>query len=272
MLGMLNATFKDLKPKKALSQFGGEIKARVGARDMKLVFAVSVALIIIGFGSALDDPALSFYGEPQYAIKALTSDTTLDQGSKFRMELYITGAGDVNLSRIFVSIPKYIVNNGKVKLTELKYIPIDPGNGTYRGKPEINDSMNSSFYLPVDPILYQLPAERGEIFSPKMLILGEASYLVNETYYAPFTVDFVIAKNATGGDREIYINYIYKYINKWYQDTKIIRVHINHWYETDSWIRKLQWGAMIGIGLSLLLLIRDFLLRPLIYLWRLVWG
>lgn len=198
----------------------------------------------------------SFYGEPQYAIKVQTSDTTLDPGTPFKIELFITGAGDVNFSRISISIPDYIITKRIVKFTSLNYTVIDQKNRIIRGNPKIQNE-EPSFYVIVPDILYMLPAENGDNFSPKPLTFGEATYQLNGTNYAPYTVDFVVANNATAGDRDISINFIYKYIDKWYQDAKTIRLHINHWYETEFWRTALELGAILGIILSLLLIKRE---------------
>jgi hypothetical protein len=145
---------------------------------MKLALVFLFAIIIVNSSRALGDTP-SFYGEPQYEIKTQTSDTTLDSGSQFRMELFITGAGDVNFSRIFVSIPQYIVKNEKVKLTKLNYAWIDPKNRTIRGNPEVQE-IAPSFYLLVPDIWYMLPAEKSNMYSTMPLVFGETSYLVME--------------------------------------------------------------------------------------------
>jgi|WetSurSiteA1Bulk_404760.scaffolds.fasta_scaffold32172_1 hypothetical protein len=52
---------------------------------------------------------MSFNGEPSYNILVHTSDPHLDPGDKFKIEIFISGAGDVDLSRISFSIPQFIV-------------------------------------------------------------------------------------------------------------------------------------------------------------------
>jgi hypothetical protein len=200
----------------------------------------------------------SFHGEPQYTLKIQTSDTILNPGGKFKMELGITGVGDVNLSKILVSIPQYIVKGGKIKLTTLNYSWVDPKKNTVHPTPEVQDQ-EPSFYLILPDIWYMLVAEGSNTFSPKPQIFGEASYQLNGTNYAPYTIDFVIANNATAGDRDIFINFIYKYADKWYQDSKTVRLHINHWYETGFWQTFLQWAALLGFTLTFLLLMKELI-------------
>jgi hypothetical protein len=71
---------------------------------------------------------MSFNGEPSYNILVHTSDPHLDPGDKFKIEIFISGAGDVDLSRISFSIPQFIVKGGKVKLTIL-YVFSSPLDG-----------------------------------------------------------------------------------------------------------------------------------------------
>ena len=82
-------------------------------------------------------------------------------------------------------------------------------------------------------------------------------YQLNGTNYAPYTIDFAIANNASAGDRDILISFIYKYGGKWYQDSKTIRLHINHWYEKSFWQDFLQLTILLGFALTLLLLLKE---------------
>ena len=101
-------------------------------------------------------------------------------------------------------------------------------------------------WLPKEKIIFHLPQ-----------IFGESTYQINGTSYAPYTVDFIANDNVSAGDYDIPINYIYKYSGKWYQDTKIIKLHLNHWYETKFWQTILQSGAILGIILTIVLLLKE---------------
>lgn len=212
---------------------------------MKLALLALLA-IIISSSEALND-TLSFNGEPQYALKILTSDTVLDSGDHFRIQLFIIGAGDVDFSRISVTIPEYIVDGGKINLTSLVFPPVELNK---KLDPTVEAiELLPSFYRVPQPVLYMLPAvDATNSFSGgRPMTIGESFYLVNGTYYAPFTVDFAVPKNATAGDREIYINLIYKYYDKWYQDSKTVKLHINHWYERWYWQNLLQFATLLGL-------------------------
>ncbi len=149
------------------------------------------------------------------------------------LKLFISGAGDVNLSRISVFIPQYIVKDGKAKLTILNYRIIDPGNRTVQGELEVKN-IDPSFYLLLPDIWYMLGSNNIDYLSVEPKIFGESTYLFeNGTHYAPYTIEFTVANNSFAGDHDIFVNYIYKNSNKWFQDSKVIRLHIRPWYERD---------------------------------------
>ncbi|MEI6105346.1 MAG: hypothetical protein WCP70_15540, partial [Methanothrix sp.] len=133
------------------------------SRVQSSCMALRQALIILLFISAINlteasgngSSEMSFYGAPQYTIITQTSDTNVDPGSNFKVELFISGAGDVNLSRILVSIPRYIVKDAKAKLTILNYRIIDPGNRTVQGELEVKN-IDPRFYLLLPDIWYML--------------------------------------------------------------------------------------------------------------------
>ena len=235
--------------------------------------ALRQALIILLFISAINlaeasgnrSNEMNFNGEPQYTIVAQTSDTNVDPGSNFKAELFISGAGDVNLSKISVSIPRYIVKGSKAKLTILNYRIIDPGNRTVNGELEVKN-IDPQFYLLLPDIWYMLPSNDNDYFSGEPKIFGESTYIFeNGTHYAPYTIEFTVANNATAGDHDIFINYIYKHSNKWFQDTKIIRLHIRPWYERD-FARYAFFATAIWAIISILYWIKKYLL-PWLMLW-----
>jgi len=189
-------------------------------------------------------------------LKLQTSDTTLNAGENFKIELFITGAGDINLSKILVSIPEYIVKDRRVKFTSVDYSLIDSNKKIFHPSLEIQEE-EPSFYMLPSPIMYMYFGAENENFSIKPHIGGEMIYQLNGTNYAPYTIDFAIANNASAGDRDILISFIYKYGGKWYQDSKTIRLHINHWYEKRFWQDFLQLTILLGFALTLLLLLKE---------------
>lgn len=202
----------------------------------------------------------TFSGEPQYAIKIQTTNTIVNPGEKFMMELFITGAGDVNVSKILVSIPQYVVRGGRIRLTSLNYnySLVDPNNMIIHPNLEAQDQ-SPNFYLIPPKILYKFVSDKDDNFLPKPKILGEVYYMLNGTNYAPYTIDFVIANDATPGDQDIFINFIYKNSDRWFQDSKTIRLHINHWYEKSFWQVFLQLTALLGFVLTVLLLVKELM-------------
>ncbi len=199
---------------------------------------------------------ISFYGEPHYSTLINIGDPHVDGGDKFRIEIFISGAGDVDLSKILIDVPRVVTKNGKVKLTALNYQTIDPDNRTVHGAIDVKDE-ESRFYLFLPSIWYMLIAEDGDYLSPKPQIFGESAYIINGTYYAPYTIDFVVNDKASAGDYDIHIDYMYKSSGKWYQDSKIIKLHVNNWYERDYWQTILQLGALLGILLTIVLILKE---------------
>ena len=86
-----------------------------------------------------------------------TSDPHIDPGDRFKIEIFISGAGDVDLSRISAAIPRFIVKGGKVKLTMLNYQIVDLYNRTVRGTIQVLDQ-DPSFYLFLPGLWYMLNA------------------------------------------------------------------------------------------------------------------
>jgi hypothetical protein len=47
-------------------------------------------------------------GEPAYVLIVHSSDPTCGKGDNYKVEVYISGAGSVDLAKLYVSIPAYI--------------------------------------------------------------------------------------------------------------------------------------------------------------------
>lgn len=191
--------------------------------------------------------AKSFHGGPQYTIITQTGDTHIDVERNFKMEIFISGAGDVDISRISVSIPRSIVEGEKVRLKRMVYNVTNANNGEFSKELKV-ENVDPRFYSLIDNILYKLIKESDNNFSTKPQILGESEFEFknNGTLYAPYTVDFKIDNNAPAGDYNIFIHYFYKYSDNWFQDSKIVAVHINHWYEEEFWIKVLMTLTITG--------------------------
>lgn len=63
----------------------------------------------------------NFKGEPSYHIEAQTNSNRLNLGDKYTIRLFISGAGDVNLGKMRIDIPSYIVRNNYVALEEFAF-------------------------------------------------------------------------------------------------------------------------------------------------------
>ena len=84
-----------------------------------------------------------------------TSNPYVNSGDRFNVQLYISGSGNVDTSRVLISIPPYLVKPESNKVTQIVYVPIDPENNTLkplyvtedRG-PRFNLLLPDAFYLP----------------------------------------------------------------------------------------------------------------------------
>jgi len=161
------------------------------------------------------------------------------------MDLYISGSGDVDFSKLYVSIPDYIPKNRKINLTKINFActDINPFTKTQicHGEP-ITAIETPTFWNWISPYYYRSPYINGNDEFSGLPISGSAPMIVGEgnildskgTSHAPFSINFTVAEDAPPGDHDISITYSYQNKGKWYEDRQNIKVHINRFYETDK--------------------------------------
>ena len=66
-------------------------------------------------------PCMDFNGDPSYIIEIQANKSSVNPGDNLGIALFISGAGNVNCSKLRVSIPPYIVRNKNIKLMETNY-------------------------------------------------------------------------------------------------------------------------------------------------------
>ena len=82
-------------------------------RIILLLIIFTVIYSLSGFSCGQENSTLN-ENEPSYSLLARTSDTQLSAGDDFKIELFISGAGDVELSGISTNIPEQITKNNEV--------------------------------------------------------------------------------------------------------------------------------------------------------------
>jgi hypothetical protein len=192
-----------------------------------------------------NDP--KFNGNPAYAIEIKTKNNHVNRNDDFSIDIYISGAGNVECSKLKVSIPDDIVKDDQCELAQLEYgginIPINnfiPSTNKISLRPSHVIGLSNIYFCPEGQSL----ANIGEI---------------NFRGQAPFTIKFRIAEDASGGDHNIYINLFYKFNDSWYIEKQNVPIHVNQWYEAEL----IHWVAicalLIGILASILKITNFFL-------------
>lgn len=211
---------------------------------IKLISPSIIIIILYLYGASGSTNTFDLGGEPSYSLLIKTNNTQLNLKDNFKIELIISGSGDVDFSKIFVFIPEYIVMSKKIKVTKINYTcaEIDRLTNTKlcRGEPITRDE-TPSFWSLIPSNYYENPYISGkdQYFGTQLtgaapISFGEVMYSPNSSiaHYAPLTIDFAIADDAPPGDHNIQITYSYKNRERWYQDRQDIKIHVNRFYET----------------------------------------
>lgn len=206
---------------------------------MKIILLLLVSLILypfVGLGNEERTNPPNFYGDPSYIVVVHTSNPHVNQGDIFNAQLYISGSGNVDISRILVSIPPYLVTPESNKVTQVAFVPVDSENNTFRASYTITEDSGPRFHILLPDILYRQEvvskSESGEEITHGVKF-GELKAIIDGKSYSPVSFAFVINDNAPGGDHNIIINYMYKYQNRWYSDDQILTLHVNRFYEKN---------------------------------------
>ncbi len=214
---------------------------------MKLIplvlLVVSVVLVILPIGVFGNRTVLAdFSGDPSYNLLIQTSRTQFNSGDNLKIELFITGLGDVDTSKLYVVIPDQLPNNGTINFTAREYKHTSPSKVKAYYEPQ--NLSPPSFYHLVSKDMYRMvdiseiegfeeAFQRADISGASGLMLGEARTTDNPTYFAPYTIDFIIAENAPARDYKISVLYTYGNLGRWYQDEGVVDVHVNYIYERE---------------------------------------
>lgn len=181
-------------------------------------------------------------GEPAYVLIVHSSDLTCSKGDEFTMDIYISGAGNVDLAKLYVSIPSYIPETIKIRpdgmRENVKLTYLEPTEITSK---KVNNEASEEFL----PSVFDLTLP-SYFFKHKFLdndpthlgVQGERIQLDprygKKSYHAPISFSFSIAKYAPPGDHNIYLHLVYKDGSKWYSNSTVLKIHIKQWYENDG--------------------------------------
>jgi len=163
-----------------------------------------------------------FKGEPSYNIEVQASNSRVNTGDNYSMNIFISGVGDAKFGKIRVNIPDYIVEDETIfrkSFDRLNFI--------------VNHTTNKIELLP-SPITLKPQTPGFDYFVGNMyftLFNIDAFLNIGETI--PLTINFTISPNAPGGDHNIYLTLFYKLGDKWYTSSHVVSLHINRWYEKD---------------------------------------
>ncbi|MGD0951261.1 MAG: hypothetical protein ABR985_02525 [Methanotrichaceae archaeon] len=184
---------------------------------------------------------LSFSGEPAYRLESQPSSNRVNVGDKYSMKIFVSGAGDVAISKMRINIPAYIVEDENVFLKEVDFnYSFKSKSNTIKLAPLITTkNLTPPMTLNV-PNIYFIPYDIKAFVN-----FGELTTIGN----VPYTINFTISPNAPKGDHNIYLTLFYKSGDKWYTDTETVPLHINNWYEQE-W---LQWLILISLFTSIIL-------------------
>jgi hypothetical protein len=195
-------------------------------------------------------------GEPAYVLIVHSSDPTCGRGDNYKVEVYISGVGDVDClvgnrglaaAKLYVSIPAYIPETIKrdpkderirltVKVIHHEYTKIETPTDFHAIRHE--DFHTNAFDLTLPHYLFNRkflnsnPSDLG--VEGERIAWNRQWWLDDNYYYAPLSFSFTVAKNAPPGDHNIYFHLVYRDGPKWHSDCATLKIHIKQWYENDS--------------------------------------
>jgi hypothetical protein len=195
-------------------------------------------------------------GEPAYTLIVHSTDPTRGRGDNYDVEVYVSGAGDVELAKIYISIPAYIPEtfersqDGMTRFS-VKTRYLASKSSDLKKASVITEKYPNVFDLTVPHYFFTrkfFNADPNDLGVEGERIKWDSRYWMN-IHYAPFSFNFKVARNAPSGDHNIYLHLVYKDCLRWYSNSAILKIHIKQWYEED-YIRILVMLAAIASIIS----------------------
>jgi len=183
-------------------------------------------------------------GEPAYVLIVHSSDPTCGRGDNYNVEVYISGVGDVELAKLYVSIPPYIPDTIKidpdgrrltVKTKTFRYTEIVSPN-FFKEKLDKNDLHPNVFDLTIPHYFFNRKFynnDPNDLGVEGERITWDKQWWLDDYYHAPISFSFTVANDAPSGDHNIYLHLVYKDCLRWYSNCATLKIHIKQWYEED---------------------------------------
>lgn len=195
-------------------------------------------------------------GEPAYVLIVHSSDPTCCRGDNYKIEVYISGAGNVDYleeysalaaAKLYVSIPAYIPEiikrdpkDERIRLTVKSIYPEITDIETQIDFKAIHreDFHTNVFDLTLPHYFFNRkfrnsnPNDLG--IEGERILWNKQWWMEDNYYYAPLSFSFTVAKKAPSGDHNIYLHLVYRDCLRWYSNSATLKIHIKQWYENDG--------------------------------------
>lgn len=209
----------------------------------KTFLIITIILLIFEIIGKAENDNSGFHGFPAYTISAFSTSPNVNQGDIFKINLFVSGAGDVDENKFVTTIPPYIVKNNIVKIEHIGYNLKDRKYVLPFKTEYMQSHFGSSF-------TYEVFKEKEHLAN-----FGEQSITINETIYSPNTISFTVDDNAPPGDHIISMNLFYKNGTQWYSSEKKITIHIRYWHEQHLYL----FAAIIALVGAIAVAISSFI-------------
>lgn len=185
---------------------------------IKSFFILIIIAISSNIGVAEFDN-IDYHGNPSYSIITYPKHYAVDKGDTVKVNIHITGVGDVDANKLWISIPPKVVK-GNIELIEYifdfdKKQPISPPT-SYSLENFFGGSLSEEYF---------------KIVKEPFISFGEPLIKVDGKKEAPVAFMFNVSDNAPEGDHEILIILFYKNGTQWYQSQETVEIHVNYWHE-----------------------------------------
>lgn len=171
-----------------------------------------------------------FHGIPSYSIFTYTSNIVANQGDNVKIELYISGAGDVDAKKLSFHPPTDLIE-GNVTVNYYNVTNFE------NEKPIVYPIEGGVFYWDIPKEFFTFDEYWANDPNGALINFGEEPH----GNVAPITLNFKVNKSAPAGDQQISIILVYKNGTQWLQSEKELTIHVRYFYE------KLSYQAIFAI-------------------------
>lgn len=160
---------------------------------------------------------------PSYTIVTIPATINTDPGETVNVNIYISGLGNIKNNKLIVFFPDDLLNTENPGVIGTTIRCAGYGN-TSTGFPSFFDDNITlrDISISLQECNFMYPETFEENIAP--LIMSERRIFEKPPIY----ISMNIAKEATPGDREVYLVFTYTDGIKWYQDKEEIMIHVNN--------------------------------------------